>query len=53
MSDDVTRAATSPRAAARLKVLSAGAVKYVVTDFAPKFTHETEHAAVAVTAEVI
>src|SRR5262249_20086107 len=27
--------------AVRLKVLSAGAVKYVVTDFAPKFTHET------------
>jgi molybdate transport system substrate-binding protein len=41
VSEDVTRAATSPRAAARLKVLSAGAVKYVVTDFAPKFTHET------------
>jgi molybdate transport system substrate-binding protein len=39
--EDVTRAATSPRAAARLKVLSAGALKYVVTDFAPKFTHET------------
>jgi molybdate transport system substrate-binding protein len=35
----MTRAATG--AAVRLKVLSAGAVKYVVTDFAPKFTHET------------
>jgi molybdate transport system substrate-binding protein len=41
VSGDVTRATTNPRAAARLKVLSAGAVKYVVTDFAPKFTHET------------
>jgi molybdate transport system substrate-binding protein len=33
--------AAIPRAAARLKVLSAGAVKYVVTDFAPKFTRDT------------
>jgi molybdate transport system substrate-binding protein len=41
VSEDVTRAATSPRLAIRLKVLSAGAVKYVVTDFAPKYTHET------------
>ena len=30
-----------PRTAAHLKVLSAGAVKYVVTDFAPKFTRAT------------
>jgi molybdate transport system substrate-binding protein len=41
VSEDVIRAATSPRLAIRLKVLSAGAVKYVVTDFAPKYTHET------------
>jgi molybdate transport system substrate-binding protein len=41
VSEDVTRAATSPGPAVRLKVLSAGAVKYVVTDFAPMYTHET------------
>jgi molybdate transport system substrate-binding protein len=34
-------AATAPRAAAHLKVLSAGAVKYVVTDVAAKFTRDT------------
>lgn len=34
-------AANVPGAAAHLKVLSAGAVKYVVTDFAPKFTRAT------------
>jgi molybdate transport system substrate-binding protein len=34
-------AATAPRTAVRLKILSAGAIKYVVTEFAPKFTRET------------
>ena len=32
---------SSQRIVSHLKVLSAGAVKYVVTDFAPKFAHET------------
>jgi len=34
-------AASGSRPASHLKVLSAGAVKYVVTDFAPKFARET------------
>ena len=34
-------AASAPRPVSHLKVLSAGAVKYVVTDFAPKFARET------------
>jgi molybdate transport system substrate-binding protein len=37
----MTSAAPHPRAAARLKVLSAGAVKYAVTGLAPQFTRET------------
>jgi molybdate transport system substrate-binding protein len=34
-------AASTPRPVSHLKVLSAGAVKYVVTDIAPKFARET------------
>ena len=34
-------AASAARSAVHLKVLSAGAIKYVATDFAPKFTRDT------------
>ena len=37
----MTPAASAARSAVRLKVLSAGAVKYVATDFAPRFTRDT------------
>jgi molybdate transport system substrate-binding protein len=37
----MTPAASAARSALRLKVLSAGAVKYVATDFAPRFTRDT------------
>ena len=37
----MTSAAIAGRSTVHLKVLSAGAVKYVVTDFAPRFTRET------------
>src|SRR5262245_66674429 len=37
----MTPAATISRAATHLKVLSAGAVKYVVTDVAARFTRHT------------
>jgi molybdate transport system substrate-binding protein len=37
----MTPAASAAGSAVRLKVLSAGAVKYVATDFAPRFTRDT------------
>ena len=37
----MTPAASAARSAVRLKVLSAGAVKYVAIDFAPRFTRDT------------
>jgi molybdate transport system substrate-binding protein len=37
----MTSAAIAGRSTVHLKVLSAGAVKYVLTDFAPRFTHDT------------
>src|SRR3954467_14876880 len=37
----MTSAAIAGRSAVHLKVLSAGAVKYVLTDFAPRFTRDT------------
>lgn len=37
----MTPVASAARSAIRLKVLSAGAVKYVATDFAPRFTRDT------------
>ena len=37
----MTSAASPARSTAHLKVLSAGAVKYVLTDFAPRFTRDT------------
>ena len=37
----MTPAASAARSAVHLRVLSAGAVKYVATDFAPKFTRDT------------
>jgi molybdate transport system substrate-binding protein len=37
----MTPAASAARSAVRLKVLSAGAVKYVATEFAPRFTRDT------------
>ena len=37
----MTSAAIAGRSTVHLKVLSAGAVKYVLTDFAPRFTRDT------------
>src|SRR6266508_51502 len=41
ITDCMMSAASASRTASYLKVLSAGAVKYVLTDFAPKFAGET------------